>query len=68
MYYYLFIYSSLLCEDFLYLQQAGAPLCCGAQASHCSGVSCCRAQALGRWAPVVAACELSSCGPWAQLL
>ena len=25
----------------------GATLCCGAQASHCGGFSCCRAQALG---------------------
>ena len=35
---------------------------CGARASHCSGFSCCRAQALGAWASVVVACRLSSCG------
>ena len=44
---YLFIYfiygcvgSSLLCEGFLQLRQAGATLHCGAQASHCRGLSC----------------------------
>ena len=36
----------------------GATLCCGAQASHCSG----GAWALGAWASVVAAHGLSSCG------
>ena len=35
------------------------------QASHCSGFSCCGAQALGAWASVVAACRLSSCSAWA---
>ena len=35
-------------------------------ASHCGGVSCCGAQALGVWASVVAARGLSSCGTWAQ--
>ena len=34
---------------------------CGAQASHCGGFSCCRAQALDAWASVVAACGLSRC-------
>ena len=47
---------------FLYLQRAGAALHCSAWASHCSGVSCCGAQALGTWASVIAACWLSSCG------
>ena len=41
---------------------AGAPLCCGARASHCSGFSCCRAQALGMQASVVAARGLQSAG------
>ena len=67
-YYYfkniLFIFScagsSLLHVGFLQLQPAGAPLGCGARASHCSGFSCCRAWALE--------CELSSCGSGAQLL
>ena len=35
---------------------------CGAWASHCSGFSCCGAQALGAWASVVAVCGISSCG------
>ena len=39
--------SSLLCVDFLKLWRTGAPLHCGAQASHCSGFSRCGAQALG---------------------
>ena len=42
----------------------GATLHCGAQASHCGGLSCCGAQALGMWASVVAAHGLSSCGTW----
>ena len=45
----------------------GATLHCGARASHCSGFSCCRAQALGTRASVVVAHRLSSCGSWAQL-
>ena len=32
-----------------------ATLYCGAWASHCCGISCCRAQTLGMWASVVAA-------------
>jgi len=40
----------------------GAAHCCSAQVSHCSGFSCCGAQALGTGASVVAARELSSCG------
>ena len=43
----------------------GATLPCGAQASHCGGFSCCRAQALGVRASVVVAHGLSSCGSWA---
>ena len=35
--------SSLLYTGFLQLRRAGATLCCGAQASHCGGFSCCRA-------------------------
>ena len=45
--------------------QAGAPLHCSSQASHCAGFSCCRAHALGMWASVVAAHRLScpvACG------
>ena len=33
---------------------------CSAQASHCSGFSCCETQALGTWASVVAALGLNS--------
>ena len=55
-------------------------LCCSAQASHCGGFSCYRAQASGTWASGVAACRLSSygsraleytlssCGAWAEVL
>ena len=60
--------------------RAGATLRCSAWASHCSGFSCCGAQALGIRASAVAArglsiCgsralehRLSSCGSWAWLL
>ena len=43
----------------------GATLCCGVQASHCGGFSCCGAQALGMQASVVVARGLScsaACG------
>ena len=53
--------SSLLLPGFLWLWQFGAALCCTAWGSHCSGFSCCRAQALGTLALVVIACRLSSC-------
>lgn len=51
-YIYLFVWLCwmLLCELLS---------CCGARASHCSGVSFCRAGALGRT-------DLSSCSLWAQ--
>ena len=54
--------SSLLHMGFLQLWRAGATLHCGAQASHCSGFSCCGACALGTQASVVVAHGLSSCG------
>ena len=38
---------------------------CDAWASHWGGFSCCRAQALGAWASVIAARGLSSWGSWA---
>ena len=41
---------------------SGATLCCSARASHCSGFSCCGAQALRAQASVVVARGLSSCG------
>ena len=40
--------SLLLHAGFLWLQWTGPTLHCGARASHCSGFSCCRIQALGR--------------------
>ena len=60
--------SSLLCVGFLQLQQAGAPLRCGAQPSHCSDFSCFRAQAPGTRASVVVALRLNSFGVQAQQL
>ena len=77
--FYLFIYlfgcigSLLLCADFLQLQRVGAPLRCGAQASHCgdlllqstgsrcAGFSSCITRALKH-------AGFSSCGTQAQLL
>ena len=56
--------SSLLRAGFLWLRRAGATLRCGVRASRCGGFSCCRAQALGAWASVVAARGLSSYGTW----
>lgn len=47
---------------------AGAALVCAVQASCRGGFSCCRAQARGMQASVVAACGLSSCGAQAYLL
>ena len=47
---------------FIYLFLAALDLHCGAQASHCSGFSCCGAQALGAQASVVVVRGLSSCG------
>ena len=55
----------LLCSGFLSLCWVGATLRCGAQASHCGGLSCCRTRALGPWASVVVAGGLScsmACG------
>ena len=57
--------SSLLCAGFLQLRRVGVTLRCGARASHCSGFSCCGAQALGERASVVVVCGLNSCGSWA---
>ena len=47
---------------FIYLFLSVFGLCCGAWASHCSGFSCCGAQALAMQASVVVANGLSSCG------
>ena len=40
---------------FIYLFLAALDLCCGVQASHCGGSSCCRARAIGTRASVVVA-------------
>ena len=65
-FYTLFIFgcvgSLLLRVGFHWLSPAGAALCCGAWASHCSGFSCCGTRAPGTRASVVAARGLSSCG------
>ena len=55
-YFDLFIYFYFwlrLHAGFLELQRAGATPCCLTRASHCSGFSCCGAQALGTWASEV---------------
>ena len=52
---YLFVVASLLHEGFLELREAGATLRCCVKTSHCGGFPCCRAQAVGAWASVVAA-------------
>ena len=46
-------------SGFLELQRGVATLSCSVWASPCGGVSCCRAQALGR-------ADVHSCGTWAQ--
>ena len=56
--------SPLLCVGFLQLQRVGATPRRGAQASRCSGFTCCRAQAPGARASVVVARGLISCGSW----
>ena len=52
--------SLLLQAGYLQLQGVGTTLHCGAQVSHCGGLSCCRAWALGSRASVIVACGLSS--------
>ena len=47
------------------LLPAGFTVCCCTWASHCSVCSCCRVQALGARASVVAMHGLSSCSSWA---
>ena len=64
--------SSLLCKVFLQLWWKGATLHCGAWASHCSGFSCCRAQApehagFSSCRGCVLKHRLCSCGLRAQL-
>ena len=41
--------------------EKGVRLSCSAWASPCGGLSCCKAQALGAWASVIATSRLSSC-------
>ena len=64
-YFILFLAALGLCccaRAFLQMWRVGATICCGAQASHCRGFSCCRGRALGARASVFAARRLSSCG------
>ena len=42
-------------RGFSLVARAGATVCCGAQASHCGGFSCCRARAIGAQSSVVVA-------------
>ena len=71
---YLFIFifgyagSSLLCMGFLWKWWAGLLSSRGVWASHCRGLSCCRAQVLVSWASVVVALGLRSSGMQAQEL
>ena len=63
---------TLICID-----NTGSTLRCGVWSSHCGGLSCCGARALGARASVAVAhglsscgsraleCRLSSCGAWA---
>ena len=61
--FYLFIYFWLC---WVFIAACGlSPVAASVRASHCSGFSCCRAQALGARASVVVARGLSSCGSWA---
>ena len=57
-------WSSLLCLGFLWLQRGELLCSCGRQASHCGGIFCCGAQALGIRIPGVAICGLNSCDTW----
>ena len=57
--------SSFLCMGFLYLQRAGATLCCSARASYCSGFSLLQSTGSRHAAAVVVARGFSSCGSWA---
>ena len=59
--FYFWLYSSLLCTDFLELW-VGATLSWGAPAPRCYGFSCGRTWALGMWASVVVAHGLLSAG------
>ena len=56
---FLAVLSLCCCMGFsLVWESIGAILYCGAQVSHCSGISCCVARALG-------CTDLSSCSSWA---
>ena len=61
-FFFLAVLGLRCCTQAFQLWQAEATLHCSVQASHCSGFSCCRAQALGARASVVVARGLSSCG------
>lgn len=57
---FMVVWSLFLCTGFLWLWRRGLLSSCSAQASHCGGFSCCRAQPLGAWAAVVGMHESSS--------
>ena len=61
---YFWLHSVVIdaCGLSLVAARVRATLHCGSWASHCSGFSCCGAQALGAQASVVVARGLSSCG------
>ena len=74
-YFQLFVYSLIILVLLVFVAVrglslvvwVGATLLCGAQASHCGGISCHGAFALGVQASAVAAQQLNSCGARAQL-
>ena len=58
--------GSPLLRAFLWLRGVGAALRCSVRVSHCSGFSCCEAQASAVVAPGLCGCgRFSSCGTWA---
>ena len=64
-YFMLFLVVLSLCcyvQAFSSCGKQGLLSSCSARASHCSGFSCCGAQALGKRASVIVARRLSSCG------
>ena len=60
-FFYLFVVVVDLrcCAAFLVKAASWGTFHCGAQAPHRGGFSCCRAQVIGAWASVVAACGIS---------
>ena len=66
---FIFLVALFLCycaQAFSSCCKWGAALRCGVRASHCNGISFWGALAVGMWASVVPARELSSCGTQAS--